>query len=251
MKPISVSTDDAVTSSHTSTEVAAGLGTKSGRMARLWGKLLTSEKAFDPLVMRSLRVERALTESAIQDAIALRQEKYREAASAQLEKEDTASNSELFVCYAPSGGPVGSIRASFLLQRGDCLKVEKITKIPDCWRLRADGVPSRLAEGMRLCVAGRTKQEQLCVKLALWRAVYLRCLELNVDWLLTVARPPLNSDYQLVSYERHQPEPHWAYPPDNPIAHELMALNVRSEAIACRKPGHWINRAFFPDGQPQ
>jgi hypothetical protein len=218
---------------------------KTGRMARLWGRLLTSESAFDPALMQSLNVLRAQTTATFDDAIALRKIKYREQSSAQIEPEDTASSSDIYVCYGTDNRALGSIRASFDLAAQGTLKLHSVTTVPERWSFRADGSPTRLAEGMRLCVLGRTRQEQLCVKLALWRAVYLRCVELEVDWLLSVARPPLNNDYLLISYERHAPEPHWIYPPDNPVAHELLALNIRSEQVSCRQPGHWINRAFF------
>jgi hypothetical protein len=218
---------------------------RQGRLARLWGRLLTSEQAFDPRLMSSLRVARADTPEAFRQAIALRELKYRGHAAVQEEPEDLAQWSDLYVCYGADRQPLGSVRFSVDLTGTQCLKAQQVTAVPDLWRLKPNGQLARLGEAMRLCVAGRNRKEQLCVKLALWRQVYLRAVELEVDWLLCVARPPLNNDYQLVSYERHQPEPYWIYPPDNPVAHEVMALNVLSEQVSCRQPGHWINRAFF------
>jgi hypothetical protein len=230
--------------------VKAGVGPLSGepregRIARLWGRLLTNESAFDSSIMQSLRVHLVQTPGMLQDAVALRERKYREKLSAKVEPEDTASSSEVYVCYGADGRPLGSIRASFDLTASKTLKLQQITTVPECWSLQSNGAPARLAEAMRLCVNGRSRQEQLCVKLALWREVYLRCVHFDVDWLLTVARPPLNNDYLLISYERHAPEPHWIFPPDNPVAHELLALDIRSEQVSCRQPGHWIHRAFF------
>ncbi len=248
MQPIPVPSQEEIANTPEARALVARLGEKSGRLARLWARLLSNGGVFDPLLMQGLRVERALTPKEQQTVVSLRVQKYREKAVAELEPEDLAANSELYVCYSASGDPLGAIRIRFALDAGQALTLDQVTEVPDCWRLRADGTKARLGEAMRLCVAGRSKQEQLCTKLALWRIAFIRSRELKVDWLLSVARPPLNSDYQLVSYESVQPEPHWVYPPDHPVAHELMALNVQSEVIACRRPGHWLNSAFYPNG---
>ncbi len=215
------------------------------RLARRWGKVLTNENSFDAQLMKSLVVSTALTSNDFQEVLALRRQKYKDKASSALEPADTAEHSQLLMCRSPNGNLLGSVRASFDLGGQENLMVQGVTTIPARWRLRADGTPARLTEAMRLCVAGRSKQEQLCVKLSLWRAVYESSVERDTDWILAVARPPLNSDYALISYERHQPEPHWLYPPDHAVAHELLAFNMRSEMVARRQPGHWINRIIL------
>ena len=208
---------------------------------RLWHFLLTNATAFDFAEYSRFSVHQAISEADINAVVDLRSRKYGSTLR-DLEPEDLAPNTELFLVRAPDGRPLASIRFSFDLFGDGLLKADKLTDIPNTWRLRLDGKPARLSEGIRFCNAGRSKKEQLYAKLQLWVKVFWRSQDLGVDWLLALAREPLNGDYRRMYYQSPGSGPHWVVPADYPTPHELLALKVQDPTIPWIQPEHWLHR---------
>lgn len=82
----------------------------------------------------------------------------------------------------------------------------------------------RLGEARRLSL--KPWRMATLVKLSLWKAFYYSAVARDVEKMLIAARPPMNDDYRLLTFEEAMPGGAWFEPGSLPEPHELMLLNL-------------------------
>lgn len=131
----------------------------------------------------------------------------------------------VFLCEdKASGAPIGTMRVQDNTRGGVQVEIEKYIQLPE-WLTRGGG----RCEMSRLVIAAGADP---LVKPALWKAGYLRCLALQVDWLIVGARKPgLMKQYlylgakDMYEDQRLVPLGHgWNLP------HRILALNISTAA---------------------
>lgn len=210
------------------------------RQAVKLARMLTKQSAFDLDHFRSFSIRLVESSSDMKIVSELRESKYGPG-SGILEDELNGDGVELYLALDPEGVPTGTIRFSYDLSESGSLITQTVTEIPEVWRFRADGTAARLGEALRLCNAGRSEKVQLATKLILWRQVFWRCQDLGVDWLVVLARFPLNTDYRMMGYVSPEQQPTWVTPGNSSKPHEMLALDLNDRSIPWRNPGHWIH----------
>jgi hypothetical protein len=81
-----------------------------------------------------------------------------------------------------------------------------------------------MAEATRLGIdLGRTGR---VVKIALFKALYLYCVEANIEWMVICARPPLDRQYEALLFEDLFPGQVIAMRHVNNIPHRVLAFEV-------------------------
>lgn len=209
------------------------------RIRRAWHRVLTSGIGFDIAYAERYTVRRAISSQDRDSVLALRRSGYgpQETFDAKF---DDGPNARVWICHAPDGRPVGTMRFVVDLDGSRALGVDQVMKCPSEWAVRADGSPARRSEARKLCVAGRTRAEQLAAKLSLWRSFFWASQDLDIDWMLVLARAPINEDYRGLRFQPPKGDaPLWVTPPGD-VPHEALALGVCDPLIPWRQPGHWL-----------
>jgi len=151
----------------------------------------------------------------------------------------------VFLCEdKASGAPIGTMRVQDNTRGGVQVEIEKYLQLPE-WLTRGGG----RCEMSRLVIAAGANP---LVKAALWKAGYLRCLAMQVHWLIIGARKPgLMKQYQYLGakdmYEdqRLVPLGHgWNLP------HRIFAFNVRTAARDWYEGEHRLLRFMVETDHP-
>lgn len=219
------------------TDRQGSLAGSATRLTKLWDRLM-SPKGFSLDQFRSFDVSTVRTDDQSRIVEALRKRKY--STNVGLEDADFLPHTEVFLCHAADGTPVASLRFAYQLAGVGDLTSEKLFKIPQRWIYRSDGSLANLSEGIRFCNAGRNTREQVYAKMKLWATVYWRCLDLGIDWNIALARHPINLDYRRMGYTGPSPGGLWVTPQDYPVAHEVIALDIKKPDAPWKQEGHWL-----------
>ncbi len=183
-----------------------------------------------PFTVRVVRSEEALYK-----AVAIRQAAYARHVPGFSEKLKTPEANDYeqgsIVLLAESkldGSPVGTIRVQSNLYRE--LGVEQSVKLPA--RLQHKS----MVEATRLGVAeGRIGR---VTKLILIKALYLYCLEMNIDWVIATARPPLDRQYDGLLLEDLYSGEFIPMRHVNNIPHRVLALDIPGARTRWDKADH-------------
>ena len=126
------------------------------------------------------------------------------------------------------GSPVGTIRVQSNRYRS--LSIEQSAELP----VRMHG--RNMVEATRLAIAeGRVGR---VTKVVLIKALYLYCLEANIDWVIAGARPPLDRQYDAFLMEDLY---HGSFIPlrhSGNIPHRILALDVPGARARWEGAGH-------------
>ncbi len=152
----------------------------------------------------------------------------------------------VFLCEdKASGAPVGTMRVQDNTRGGVQVEIEKYLQLPE-WLTT---IGSGRCEMSRLVV---TTGADPLVKAALWKAGYLRCLAMKIQWLIIGARKPgLMRQYEYLGakdmYEdrRLVPMGHgWNLP------HRVFVLNILTAALDWYQERHRLLRFMVETDHP-
>lgn len=209
----------------------------------------------NPLPVFQLKEERlpftvkiAQTEAEMEKAVQIRQAAYArhvpEIAEMLKEPEAFDLNSGSVVLLAESkldGSALGSMRIQ--TNRYEKLKLESSVVLPDWLQGQI------LAEAARLGVVGNRMGR--IVKVLLFKAFYLYCINKGIDWMVITARSPVDRDYESLLFKDVFPER--GYIPmvhDADIPHRVMVLNVPSVEPSWNEHQHSLYDLFFKTYHP-
>ena len=183
-----------------------------------------------PFTVRVVRSKTALSK-----AVAIRQAAYARHVPAFAEKLKTPEPNDYdqgsMILLAESkldGSPVGTIRVQ--ANRYRSLAIEQSAELPAQMQGRS------MVEATRLAIAeGRVGR---VTKVVLIKALYLYCLEANIDWVIAGARPPLDKQYDAFLMDdlyqgRLIPLRH-----AGDIPHRILALDVPGAKARWTQAGH-------------
>ena len=164
-----------------------------------------------------------LSEEALHKAIAIRQSAYARhvpgLADRLADPEPNDHDRGSIVLLAESrldGSPVGTVRIQ--TNRFNDLSIEQGVRLPAWLRSKS------LAEATRLGVdVGRTGR---VVKIALLKALYLYCIEANIEWLIVGARSPLDRQYDAYLFQDLFPGQFIPMPQFNNIPHRVLGFDI-------------------------
>jgi hypothetical protein len=126
------------------------------------------------------------------------------------------------------GTPVGTIRVQSNRYRD--LGVEQSVELPA--RLQHKS----MVEATRLAIAeGRVGR---VTKLILIKALYIYCLEANIDWVIATARPPLDRQYDALLLEDLYSGEFIPMRHVNDIPHRVLALDIPGARTRWDEAGH-------------
>ena len=158
---------------------------------------------------------------------------------------DLSPWTSVFLCEdKATGAPIGSMRVQDNTRAGVQVEIEKYLSLPQ-W-LTADGGRCEMS---RLVIAAGADP---LVKAALWKAGYLRCLALQVKWMLVgVRKPGLMKQYEyLGAFDMHEdrrlvPLGHgWNLP------HRILVMNLADAAAAWYEKRHRLLRFMVETDHP-
>lgn len=183
-----------------------------------------------PFTVRVVRSEEALYK-----AVAIRQAAYARHVPAFAEKlrapEPNDYDQGSMILLAESkldGSPVGTIRVQSNRYRG--LGVEQSVELPARLQNKA------MVEATRLAIAeGRVGR---VTKVILIKALYLYCLEANIDWVIATARPPLDKQYDGLLLEDLFSGEFIPMRHVNDIPHRVLALDIPGARAKWDEAGH-------------
>jgi hypothetical protein len=140
------------------------------------------------------------------------------------------------------GEPLGTMRIQS--NRFKPLNIETSVELPDWLRGQTMAQASRL--GIGLGGIGRM------VKIALFKAYYLYCVQAGIGWMVIAARPPLDKQYSDLLFTDVYPD--LGYVPikhAKGIPHRVMAFDVPGAEKLWREKGHpllnFVVRTNHPD----
>lgn len=183
-----------------------------------------------PFTVRVVRSEEALSK-----AVAIRQAAYARHVPAFAETLKTPEANDYdrssMILLAESkldGSPVGTIRIQSNRYRK--LSVEQSVELPA--RLQH----ASMVEATRLAIAeGRVGR---VTKVVLIKALYLYCLEANIDWVIAAGRPPLDRQYDGLLLEDLYPGQLIPLRHANNIPHRVLALDIPGARARWDEAGH-------------
>ncbi len=183
-----------------------------------------------PFTVRVVRSEIALDK-----AVALRQAAYARHVPAFAAKlgspEPNDHDQDSLVLLAESrldGSPVGTMRIQ--TNRFSELAVAQSVELPAWLKNRS------MAEATRLAVAQGSSGR--VVKIVLCKAFYLYCLAANIEWMVIVARPPLDRQYEAALFEDVYPGEFIPVRHCNNIPHRVLAFEVGTAAERWAEASH-------------
>lgn len=209
----------------------------------------------NPLPLPAIKEERlpftvkiAQTDADLEKAVQIRQAAYArhvpEIAAMLKEPEAFDLNSGSVILLAESkldGSALGSMRIQ--TNRYEKLKLESSVNLPNWLQ---DQV---LAEAARLGVVGNRMGR--IVKVLLFKAFYLYCINKGIDWMVITARSPVDRDYEGLLFK--DVFPGQGYIPmvhDAGIPHRVMVLNVPSVEPSWNENHHVLYDLFFKTHHP-
>ena len=139
------------------------------------------------------------------------------------------------------GSALGSMRIQ--TNRFQALKLEASVTLPHWLQNQT------LSEAARLGVIGNRVGK--IVKILLFKAYYLYCIQEEIDWMVITARSPVDKDYEMLMFEDVFPDQ--GYIPmkhDANIEHRVMAFHVPSAERLWRTHGHPLYDLVFRTDHP-
>jgi hypothetical protein len=158
---------------------------------------------------------------------------------------DVSPWTAVFLCEdKASGAPVGTMRMQDNTRGGVQVEIEKYLLLPE-WLTSGGG----RCEMSRLVIAPGADP---LVKAALWKAGYLRCLSLQVHWLIVGARKPgLIKQYEYLGAKDMYEDQHlvplghvWNLP------HRILVMNIRTAASDWYDQQHRLLRFMVETDHP-
>ena len=190
-----------------------------------------------PFTVRVVRTEEQLVK-----AVRIRQAAYArhmEALAAQLHTPEAADrDADVLVLLAESkldGSPLGTMRIQTNNHRP--LVLEQSVQLPSWLHGK------NLVEATRLGVD--TGHVGSVVKIALFKAFFLYCVEAGIDWMVITARPPLDRQYDALSFQDLFPGQLIAMRHVGDIPHRVMALDVDALQQRWAETKHRLYHFFF------
>lgn len=139
------------------------------------------------------------------------------------------------------GGPVGTLRIQ--TNHYQPLAVENVVELPDFMQRRS------LAEITRLGVI-EGRQGRL-VTHALFKALYLYCLALQIHWMVVAARSPLDRSYLRLAFHDLYPErEYFPLPYAGNIPHKVLAFEVMSAERRWKQVSHPLYEFMVESAHP-
>ena len=183
-----------------------------------------------PFTVRVVRSEEALHK-----AVAIRQAAYARHMPALAERlgapETNDHDQGSVVLLAESkldGSPLGTMRIQ--TNRFNDLSIEQGVELPAWLRNKS------LAEATRLGIdLGRTGR---VVKIALFKALYLYCVEANIEWMIVGARSPLDRMYEALLFQDLFPGQFIPMRHFNNIPHRVLAFDIPGARARWEEAGH-------------
>jgi hypothetical protein len=183
-----------------------------------------------PFTVRVVRSEEALHK-----AVAIRQAAYARHMPVLAERlgapEPNDRDQGSVVLLAESkldGSPLGTMRIQ--TNRFDALSIEQGVELPAWLRNKS------LAEATRLGIdLGRTGR---VVKTALFKALYLYCIKVNVEWMVVGARSPLDRQYEALLFQDLFPGQCIPMRHFNNIPHRVLAFDILEARARWEEAGH-------------
>jgi hypothetical protein len=183
-----------------------------------------------PFTVRVVRSEEALHK-----AVAIRQAAYARHMPVLAERlgapEPNDHDQGSVVLLAESkldGSPLGTMRIQ--TNRFNDLSIEQGVELPAWLRNK------RLAEATRLGIdLGRTGR---VVKTALFKALYLYCIEANIEWMVVGARSPLDRQYEALLFQDLFPGQYIPMRHFNNIPHRVLAFDILGARARWEEAGH-------------
>lgn len=183
-----------------------------------------------PFTVRVVR-----SEDALHKAVAIRQAAYArhmpELAERLKAPEPNDHDEGSVVLLAESkldGSPVGTMRIQ--TNRFNDLSIEQGVELPAWLRTK------RLAEATRLGIdLGRTGR---VVKTALFKALYLYCIEAHIEWIVVGARSPLDRMYDALLFQDLFPGQYIPMRHFNNIPHRVLAFDIPGAKALWEEAGH-------------
>ena len=187
-------------------------------------------------------------DDALQKAVAIRQAAYGRhvpefaAKLGSPEPNDRDQGSVVLLAESKmDGSPLGTMRIQTNRYRN--LAVEQSVELPAWLKGKSMAEATRL--GINLGRTGRM------VKIALFKALYMYCIEAGIEWLVITARPPLDRQYEALLFEDLFPGQLIAMHHVNNIPHRVLAFdvfNAESRWTQLRHPLlHFMRRTYHPD----
>lgn len=171
-----------------------------------------------PFVVRVVR-----DDGALEKAVTIRQAAYKrhvpEFAAKLGAPEPNDHDQGSVVLLAESrmdGSPLGTMRIQ--TNRFRDLAIEQSVELPAWLKCRRIGEATRL--GIDLGRTGRV------VKIALFKALYMYCVEANIEWMVISARRPLDRQYEALLFEDLFPGKLIPMRHVNDIPHRILAFDI-------------------------
>jgi len=197
------------------------------------GRALPEARMAEERLPFTVRVVR--NEEALHKAVAIRQAAYARHMPALAERlgapESLDHDQGSVVLLAESkldGSPVGTMRIQ--TNRFNDLSIEQGVELPAWLRSKS------LAEATRLGIdLGRTGR---VVKTALFKALYLYCIEANIEWMVVGARTPLDRMYEALLFQDLFPGQYIPMRHFNNIPHRVLAFDVPGARARWEEAAH-------------
>jgi len=197
------------------------------------GQMLPDARMAEERLPFTVRVVRS--ETALYKAVAIRQAAYARHMPALAERlgapETNDHDQGSVVLLAESkldGSPLGTMRIQ--TNRFNDLSIEQGVELPAWLRNKS------LAEATRLGIdLGRTGR---VVKIALFKALYLYCVEANIEWMIVGARSPLDRMYEALLFQDLFPGQFIPMRHFNNIPHRVLALDIPGARARWEEAAH-------------
>ena len=201
----------------------------AGAMSRTLPEARMAEERL-PFTVRVVRSEAALSK-----AVAIRQAAYARHMPALAERlgapEPIDHDEGSVVLLAESkldGSPLGTMRIQ--TNRFNDLSIEQGVELPGWLRSRSLAEATRL--GIDLGKTGRV------VKTTLFKALYLYCVEANIEWMVVGARSPLDRMYDALLFQDLFPGQYIPMRHFNNVPHRVLALDIPGARARWEEAAH-------------
>lgn len=196
-----------------------------------------------PFTVRVVRSETALSKAVIirQAAYARHVPEFAAKLSSPEPNDHDQGSVVLLAESRMDGSPLGTMRIQ--TNRFRDLAIAQSVELPAWLRTKS------LAEATRLGIdLGRTGR---VVKTALFKALYLYCIEAHVEWMVISARPPLDRQYEALLFEDLFPGQFIPMRHVNNIPHRVMAFDILGARARWEEAAHpllgFMCHTYHPD----
>jgi hypothetical protein len=201
--------------------------------AGVMGRTLPEARMAEERLPFTVRVVRS--ETALSKAVAIRQAAYARHMPVLAERlgapEQIDHDEGSIVLLAESkmdGSPLGTMRIQ--TNRYNDLSIEQGVELPAWLHRKSLAEATRL--GIDLGATGRV------VKIALFKALYLYCVEANIEWMVVGARSPLDRMYDALLFQDLFPGQYIPMRHFNNIPHRVLALDIPGARARWEEAAH-------------